>query len=106
MANLMTVIIKGEAPDIIKELPEVKWFGYGPIKTLESNDLRKQFGDTLIYTRSALNTISFLVNQCDFNEKEIFWQDLDAYGESRVFQLPTSSLTEPLVLPINKRIVE
>ena len=84
----MTVIIKGEAPDIVKELPEVKWFGPNPIKTLESNDLRKQFGDTLIYTRSALTTIAFLVNQCDYKKEELFWQDLDGYGESKVFQLP------------------
>lgn len=90
MANLMTVIIKGEAPDVIKELPAVKWFGSNPIKTLEPNDLRKAFGDTLIYTHSARLVISFLILECNFNAEEIFWQDLDGYGESKVFQLPKS----------------
>ena len=85
MANLMTVVIKGEAPDTINDLPEVKWFGDNPIKPIESSDFRKAYGDTIIYTRSAKNTISFLINQCDFKKEELFWQDLDGYGEAKIF---------------------
>lgn len=85
MANLMTVVIKGEAPNIINNLPEVKWFGNNPIKSIESSDFRIHYGDTIIYTKSARNTISFLINQCDFKKEEIFWQDLDGYGEAKIF---------------------
>ena len=56
------------------------------IKTIEATDLRKHFGDTIIYTRSARNTMSFLVNQCDYAPRDIFWQDLDGYGEAKVFK--------------------
>jgi len=52
MSNLMTVIIKGEAPDIIYNLPEVKWYGKNPIVSIPSSDVRKMCGDTLIYTKS------------------------------------------------------
>jgi len=83
----MTVIIKGEAPDVIKNLPEVKWYGDNPIKSIERSDFRKVFGDTLIYTKSAQNTIAFLINQCDFKKEDIFWQDLDAYGETKVLPI-------------------
>lgn len=82
----MTVIIKGDTPDIIRFLPEVKGYGDNPIQTLESSDTRKIYGDTIIYTMSSKATLSFLINQLDYDKNDLYWQDLDAYGESKIFK--------------------
>ena len=85
MANIQTVIIKGVAPDVIQHLPSVKWYSDNPIKAIDSDDIRIMYGDTIIYTKCATSVLNVLIQQ-GYNKKDLYWQDLDGYGATKIFQ--------------------
>jgi hypothetical protein len=42
------------------------------------------YGDTIIYTKSATRVLDTLIS-LGYNKHDLFWQDLDAYGATKVF---------------------
>ena len=85
MANTQTVILQGDIPEVISQLPCVKRFGDNPIQDLEHNDIRAMYGDTIIYTFSASIVLDKLI-ELGYNKHDLFWQDLDNYGANKIFQ--------------------
>jgi hypothetical protein len=76
--------MQGDCPEIISKLPEVQWYGKNPVQNIESSDIRAMYGDTIIYTRSATRVLDTLIS-LGYNKHDLFWQDLDGYGATKVF---------------------
>lgn len=85
MANLQTVILSSAVPQQVTTLPVVTWYGDNPIIKLPKHDMRSHFGKTLIYTKSVRTVIDALLTS-GISLEELYWQDLDAYGSTKIFK--------------------
>lgn len=84
MANLMKVVSTTEMPEGVSQLNCVKRFGGTP-KKIGENNLLGFIGNYEIYTSNVREVYNFLLSK-GIDKKELFWQDLDAYGPNDVFK--------------------
>ena len=84
MANLCRVITSGDIPEEIAQLNCVKWYGDNPIKSTE-NTILSNYGTIMIYTCRISEVIDKLI-ELGFDNSTIFYQDLDGYGDLKIFQ--------------------
>lgn len=85
MANLCRVIVKGNVPNIVEQMPCVQWYGENPVKSTEDTIL-SHYGNNMIYTCNVTPVIDLLI-ELGFQKDEIFWQDLDGYGSDKIFRI-------------------